>query len=79
MNYYICKMKDGSEVNFGRQGVVISWDAGMFKVMNPAELVIAVVPVENVSYFMIREVDVQPAANPVSKPVQRSKIPVSSK
>ena len=68
MNYYICRMKDGSEVNFGKQGVVISWDAGMFKVLNLTEQVIAVVPVENVSYFMIREVDVQPAANPNQRP-----------
>ena len=67
MNYYICKMKDGSEVNFGRQGVVISWDAGMFKVLNLAELVIAVVPVENVSYFMIREESLQQPAAPVRK------------
>ena len=68
MNYYICRMKDGSEVNFGRQGVVISWDAGMFKVLNLTEQVIAVVPVENVSYFMSREEPVQPAANPIQRP-----------
>lgn len=68
MNYYICKMKDGSEVNFGKQGVVISWDAGMFKVLNLTEQVIAVVPVENVSYFMSREEPVQPAANPIQRP-----------
>ncbi len=68
MNYYICRMKDGSEVNFGKQGVVISWDAGMFKVLNLTEQVIAVVPVENVSYFMSREEPVQPAANPIQRP-----------
>ena len=68
MNYYICRMKDGSEVNFGKQGVVISWDAGMFKVLNLTGQVIAVVPVENVSYFMSREEPVQPAANPIQRP-----------
>ena len=68
MNYYICRMKDGSEVNFGKQGVVIAWDAGMFKVLNLTEQVIAVVPVENVSYFMSREEPVQPAANPIQRP-----------
>ena len=47
---------------------MISWDAGMFKVLNLTEQVIAVVPVENVSYFMSREEPVQPAANPIQRP-----------
>lgn len=55
MNYYVCKLKDGNELDFNKAGIVIQWDAGMFRVANQEGLVIAIVPVENVTCFFIQE------------------------